>query len=477
MARRADIDKLSYRREDLLAMEPKPVANGEDAVPMEVDIDVNGSRSRSPSMANTGTERDELEDAHESDAGSASETASGAGGSKRGKSTSVSRQKLLLAKQVQRDAEAAVREAQSAKDREGAKAKRQEGKATAEEKRRLQEEQERLYGSLEELDREFRRQYYYPRMSPIGQDRFGNRFWWFDGVGSASLSDALGGVIYGTGRVYVQGGSTRELEARAEESEMDLDELREKRSIEETAEGFLNEGEWAVYETPEQVRFEIAVGQVEVISLSVSLPSPQFQQLVKWLHIRGREEKRLLETLTKWSRFIEGGMKRRIDVFDLVRHEFCYQTLVSCVFDLTQTLMSRFTLIFSSFLNALIDSQEAPIVGEDGRRARRPVGAPKETFKGRNAYLNYKVSSATYTLCLSSPRNAETLFVHHLVLLHPTFLSGYIITLLRIHIRNKRKTSGNGIFAAQRVELRTTKVTSGMCRVFKHQLIDCIILG
>ncbi|KAG1719258.1 chromatin remodeling complex protein [Suillus lakei] len=71
------------------------------------------------------------------------------------------------------------------------------------EHRRLGEEVNKLECRLEAIEREFRKLLGAVRVKPLGKDRFHNRIWWFDGMGSASLLGSGGVVQYGTGRIFI----------------------------------------------------------------------------------------------------------------------------------------------------------------------------------------------------------------------------------------------------------------------------------
>lgn len=76
--------------------------------------------------------------------------------------------------------------------------------------------------------------------------------WWLDGLGSASLIGSGGSVLYGTGRLFIQGPSVFDVDLlkRRQVEEQDLERRRDE---EEGPEGQLGVGEWAVYEDIEDV--------------------------------------------------------------------------------------------------------------------------------------------------------------------------------------------------------------------------------
>ena len=145
------------------------------------------------------------------------------------------------------------RKAQSqahAKQREAARAKAASVKQAMAEHRRLDEEVNKHERRLEGIEREFRQLLGAVRVKPMGKDRFYNRIWWFDGMGSASLLGSGGIVQYGTGRLFVQGPSVfdQEILDRREEGDVHVRRLEE-----EGEEGILGVGEWAVYTDLEEV--------------------------------------------------------------------------------------------------------------------------------------------------------------------------------------------------------------------------------
>ena len=139
------------------------------------------------------------------------------------------------------------------KEREAARAKQASQKQAMAEHRRLDEEVNKLERRLEGIEREFRKLLGAVRVKPIGKDRFYNRIWWFDGMGSASLVGSGGIALYGTGRIFIQGPSEfdrLQLEKKALEDHEDIDA---RRTEEEGEEGVLGSGDWAVYSELDEV--------------------------------------------------------------------------------------------------------------------------------------------------------------------------------------------------------------------------------
>ncbi|KAF8140096.1 chromatin remodeling complex protein [Boletus edulis] len=166
-----------------------------------------------------------------------------------------------------------------AKQREIARAK------VAAEKQAQAEHLNKLERRLESIERDFRKLFGAIRAKPLGKDRFHNRVWWFDGMGSMSLLGSGGVVQYGTGRIFIQGPTEMELELMSRREENDVDARRE----EEEGEGLLGPGEWAVYTELEEV-----------------------DEFVAWLNPKGVRELALKNAFTKWWNHVAPGMRKRL---------------------------------------------------------------------------------------------------------------------------------------------------------------------
>ncbi|EGO04257.1 hypothetical protein SERLA73DRAFT_82321 [Serpula lacrymans var. lacrymans S7.3] len=173
-----------------------------------------------------------------------------------------------------------------AKQRELARAKVASTKQSLAEHRRLDEEVNKLERRLEGIERDFRKLLGAIRVKPLGRDRFYNRIWWFDGVGSASLLGSGGVVQYGTGRIFVQGPSISDAEMLDKRRVSGLDA---RRTEEEGEKGILGVGEWAVYVNIEEL-----------------------DDFVAWLNPKGIRELALKNSLMKWWNHIVPGMRKRI---------------------------------------------------------------------------------------------------------------------------------------------------------------------
>jgi bromodomain adjacent to zinc finger domain protein 1A len=195
-----------------------------------------GETKEDPAPATNGVEQDVVMQ----DSSELSDASDGGSGSPSNKKNSA-RQKELRQK---------AQTTAHAKQREAARAKQASVKQALSEHRRLDEEVNKLERRLEGIEREFRKLLGAVRVKALGRDRFYNRIWWFDGMGSASLVGSGGVAQYGTGRLFIQGPSEFDLdflEQRKDES------IEERRREEEGEEGMLNSGDWAVFSELEEV--------------------------------------------------------------------------------------------------------------------------------------------------------------------------------------------------------------------------------
>ncbi|KAI0001976.1 chromatin remodeling complex protein [Russula vinacea] len=173
-----------------------------------------------------------------------------------------------------------------AKQREAARAKAASLKQAMAEHRRLDEEVNKLERRLEGIEREFRQLLGSVRVKPMGKDRFYNRIWWFDGMGSASLHGSGGIVQYGTGRIFIQGPSVFDQEILDRREEGDV---RVRRLEEEGEDGILGVGDWAVYTDQEEI-----------------------DEFTAWLNPKGNRELALRNNLIKWGPHIAAGFRKRL---------------------------------------------------------------------------------------------------------------------------------------------------------------------
>ncbi|RDB28913.1 hypothetical protein Hypma_015347 [Hypsizygus marmoreus] len=176
-----------------------------------------------------------------------------------------------------------------AKQREAARAKQASIKQAVSDRRRLDEEVNKLERRLEGIEREFRKLLGAVRVKPIGKDRFYNRIWWFDGMGSASLVGSGGVAQYGTGRIFIQGPSEFDMELLGQRKDEDIDARRKE---EEGDAGVLGSGDWGAYSELEEL-----------------------DEFVAWLNTKGHRELALKAALTKWWVHITAGIRKRtVDV-------------------------------------------------------------------------------------------------------------------------------------------------------------------
>ncbi|ESK98367.1 ddt domain protein [Moniliophthora roreri MCA 2997] len=172
-----------------------------------------------------------------------------------------------------------------AKQREAARAKQASVKQAMAEHRRLDEECNKLERRLEGIERDFRKLLGGVRVKPLGKDRFHNRIWWFDGMGSGTLVGSGGVAQYGTGRIFIQGPSEFDLEILQQREE----DIEARRQEEEGVEGMLGPGDWAVYSDIEEL-----------------------DEFVAWLNPKGHRELALKTALGKWWIHITAGIRRRL---------------------------------------------------------------------------------------------------------------------------------------------------------------------
>jgi hypothetical protein len=140
------------------------------------------------------------------------------------------------------------------KEREAARMKQAAQKQALAEHRRLDEEVNKIERRLEGIEREFRRLLGGVRVKPLGRDRFFNRIWWFDGLGSASLVGSGGTALYGCGRVFIQGPSEFDDDILRKRQYIDKD-IDSRRLEEEGEGGTLGSNEWAIYHHIDEVCF------------------------------------------------------------------------------------------------------------------------------------------------------------------------------------------------------------------------------
>jgi hypothetical protein len=247
---------------------------GEEAAEAEEDgsdAEANGNGDADEAAGDSDSEKDELEsssemgtppgsppsnsslsDVEDSRGGRSSRKAANAKARAR-RAALPSRQEALRERALQREQEEKERRAELQAAREASKQKAAESRQVNLERKRLDDEEARLNKRDEAIDRDFRRHALAPRLTPLGRDRFFDRYWWFDGIGSASLLTPNGAVSYSTGRLFVQGARRDDWEIALAENERGPKYLEQRRKDEQQAEGVLQPDEWAVYSEAEQV--------------------------------------------------------------------------------------------------------------------------------------------------------------------------------------------------------------------------------
>ncbi|CAG8577716.1 5557_t:CDS:2, partial [Dentiscutata erythropus] len=111
-------------------------------------------------------------------------------------------------------------------------------------KLKLEEEQATIQKREEEIEIE-KRKYAFPRTTPLGYDRFYNKYYYFDCMGEAV------GEIYGAGRIFVEIPSAHDLQAMTEKEEQ---RFSKRRKVEENEHNLSsdNQTQWGYYEDANQ---------------------------------------------------------------------------------------------------------------------------------------------------------------------------------------------------------------------------------
>ena len=199
-----------------------------------------------------------------------------------------------------------LRRKAQAKSREISRTNAASTRKAAADLRKLEDEVNKVDRRLEAIEREFRKLLGCIRAKPMGKDRFHNRIWWFDGLGSGTLVASGGGTVWSTGRVFVQGPSELD-RALLDKREAEDGDVKKRRLEEEGVEGMLDVNEWSAYSEPAQA-----------------------EELVAWLNTKGIRENALRNNMTKWMSHITHGLEKRLLVGP-------------CPFELSPLLMSEFS--------------------------------------------------------------------------------------------------------------------------------------
>lgn len=163
------------------------------------------------------------------------------------------RRAALEEKRMEKKLQDAARVVELAKARSEAKAKSAERKQADRVRTEVEDQLKANSKKDDWVEREFRRYQGVARCRPLGKDRFFNRYWWFDGVGGMNLVGQNNSILYGTGRLFVQGPTEDEYELamQKEGGKLRLEERRKREEVESRS--ILNVDEWAFYENEDEV--------------------------------------------------------------------------------------------------------------------------------------------------------------------------------------------------------------------------------
>ncbi|CAG8476704.1 24174_t:CDS:2, partial [Racocetra persica] len=126
-----------------------------------------------------------------------------------------------------------------------------------------------------------KRKYAFPRTTPLGYDRFYNKYYYFDCIGEAA------GERYGAGRIFVEIPSAHDLQEMTEKEEQRFSKRRKVEEIDCNL-GSDNQAQWGYYEDTSQI-----------------------DELQRWLNTKGSRELALNNELTAYYRDITLGMSNR----------------------------------------------------------------------------------------------------------------------------------------------------------------------
>ncbi|KAK4705880.1 hypothetical protein P7C70_g319, partial [Phenoliferia sp. Uapishka_3] len=246
-------------------------------------------------------------------------------------------------KNLGRQAIETARNVEQAKVRQEAKVKTAGRKETDKARTDLEEAFHQNSKRDDVVERQFRRFQGVTRCRPLGRDRFFNRYWWFDGIGGMNLIGQGNAILYGTGRLFIQGPTQEDWDfvCRKASSPEEMEERRAREDVDPASTLGLNE--WAFYEEEEEV-----------------------DALLGWLNSKGAREFSLKNALAKWRGYILAGSRRR----QAVRLTFEF-------------------LAFARRTNVIFSPQDtsAPYKPLDARRSTRRV-PDSERVEGYLHYVN-----------------------------------------------------------------------------------------
>ena len=134
------------------------------------------------------------------------------------------------------------------------------------------------------------------------------QYWWFDGIGPQTLVGSDESILYGTGRLFVQGPSQVDWDKACEEHG-GPEQLNERRRLEEGNVTILDIEEWGFYDHEDEVRPRFL--SFRTLPNSATL---QINALRSWLNVKGVRENAFKANLLKWNRYIVEGAKSRQNV-------------------------------------------------------------------------------------------------------------------------------------------------------------------
>ncbi|KAM0750856.1 hypothetical protein T439DRAFT_288911 [Meredithblackwellia eburnea MCA 4105] len=201
----------------------------------------------------------------------------------------TSRRSVLEGKRLERQMQEASRIAELARLKMEAKIKTATRKEAERAKMELEDNIAKNVKKDDYVERQFRRYQSVTRSRPLGKDRFFNRYWWFDGIGGMNLIGQGNGILYGTGRLFIQGPTQEDWDFVCEVNggEEKMIERRAHEDVDPLATLAVNE--WGYFDDEEE-----------------------YETLQGWLNAKGTRELALKNALIKWRTYIFGGAKKRI---------------------------------------------------------------------------------------------------------------------------------------------------------------------
>lgn len=201
------------------------------------------------------TEEDQLASESEAESEDAMSVAASEGGAPVIGAALSARRAALEEKRLERLAQEASRSIELTKAREEAKVKNAGRREADKARLDLDEAVAKNMKRDDLVEREFRRYQGVARLRPLGKDRFFNRYWWLDGIGGMNLIGQGNGILYGTGRLFVQGPTEEDWQMACVRGAEDMVQRRAREDVDPAA--TLQVNEWAFYEEEEEVRLDL----------------------------------------------------------------------------------------------------------------------------------------------------------------------------------------------------------------------------